>query len=320
VTAGRGRVVVVGSINVDLVVRVADHPAPGETVTAHGFETCSGGKGGNQAIAAARAGAPVHVVGAVGDDDGGAEVLAAFDRLGIGTRDVATMPGVATGRAIVAVDARGENTIVVVPGANAELDGATVERAAFGPDDVVLLQNELRPEVTVRAAAAARAAGARVVWNAAPAPASVADVPADVDLVVVNEHELDAVARLLGVPAADRDAAMDGVATALGAPVLCTLGPAGSVLATDGRHVRVQAPVVRAVDTTAAGDTFIGYLAADLLDGPVTADALRHAGTAAALAVTRAGASPSIPERDEVTAFASGLAVAPAPDPGRTSP
>jgi ribokinase len=315
-------VVVVGSINVDMVVRVTDHPAPGETVPAHGVETCSGGKGGNQAIAAARAGAPVHVVGAVGGDDGGREVMRQFDRLGIVSRDVTTIPDISTGQAIVTVDSRGENSIIVLPGANAAVDGPSVERAAsgFGPDDVVLLQNELRPEVTVRAAAAARAAGARVVWNAAPAPTSLADVPDALDLVVVNEHELEALAQLLGVPAAGRAAVMDGVATAMGAPVLCTLGAAGSALTAGGRHVRVDAPVVRAVDTTAAGDTFIGYLAADLLHGRLTADHLRHAGTAAALAVTRAGASPAIPRRDEVTAFELTLRSAPDPEPasGRT--
>lgn len=314
--AGR-RVVVVGSVNHDLVVRAPRHPGPGETVVGTALEHGVGGKGLNQAVAAARAGAEVAFVAAVGDDDAGAETCAFLEQERIDASTLVTAHGTVTGHAVVTVDEAGENSIVVVPGANAALDVAAVRHGLatldVDRDDVVVLQHELAGASTLAAAALASAAGATVVWNAAPAPTDVADVPRDVDVVVVNAHELAVVARLLDVDAAPPAEAGHGqdegehrlrtahaVGERLHAVVVVTLGADGSVVVDGDRTEAVPAAVVDVVDTTAAGDTFIGQLAARLRDEHVTRSDLVVAGTAAGLTVGRAGAATSVPTRAEV--------------------
>lgn len=305
------RVVVVGSVNRDLVVRTPRHPAPGETVIGTELEQGVGGKGLNQAVAARRAGAEVVLVAAVGDDDAGLDARAFLEQEGIDASTLVTLPTAATGHAVVTVAQDGENSIVVLPGANAVLDVEHLRRglADLHRDDVVVLQHELTGATTVAAAAIATAAGATVVWNAAPAPVDRADVPLDVDLVVVNEHELDVVAGLLGLADDGRDgtAAPDprllrarAVGERLGAVVVCTLGGEGSLVVDGERHESVPAARVDVVDTTAAGDTFIGYLACTLGAGPVSALDLAVAGAAAGITVGRAGAATSVPRRAEV--------------------
>ncbi|MCD0447257.1 ribokinase [Glycomyces sp. A-F 0318] len=305
--AGSGRpgtnVLVVGSVNIDDAVRVPRFPGPGETLSASASDTALGGKGANQAVAAARAGASVRMVGAVGERDGSA-MLAALEADGIETDGIARLEDTPSGRAFVFIDDAAENSIVIVPGANRAIPEAAVREAcrALGPGDVLLLQNEIPAAVSRLAAGLARGAGALVVWNAAPAPVSAEELVPDADLLVVNEHELASLAALHGVAEADVDGLMAGLARAAGADVICTLGAAGAAYGVAGGTGRAAARPVEAVDTTAAGDTFAGYFAA-LSDLPLP-DRLRHALDAASLAVTRPGASPSVPRRPEVELLA----------------
>lgn len=299
------RILVVGSINADDALRVERLPGPGETVSARSAETALGGKGANQAIAAARAGAEVRMIGAVGAADG-AWLVGALAAGGVDASGVVALPGERSGRATVLIDDAGENSIVIAAGANAHvpLDAVDAACAALRPGDALLLQHEVPAAVSRRAASAARAAGAAVVWNAAPAPTRRDELVPDVDLLVVNEHELAAVATLLGVGGPDADAAagIDGLvaaaASAAGADVVCTLGAAGAAYRIGGTAGRAPTRAVDAVDTTAAGDTFVGYLAA-LGDRPFD-ERLRAALAAGTLAVTRPGAAASIPHLAEV--------------------
>jgi len=302
VTATGRHVVVVGSVNLDLVVRTPRHPLPGETVSGDSLQTGPGGKGLNQAVAAARSGATVRMVGAVGDDLGGRAATRLLESDGVDVTSIVVRDDEPTGHALVTVDAHGENAIVVVAGANASVDAHSVESTLTGltPDDVVLLQNELPADATRAAATAARRAGATVVWNAAPAPSSTSEIPADLDLLVVNEHELAVVAALLDVPAAPDADRGTAVSLALRCAVVVTRGADGSTVVDGTRCESVPAALVDVVDTTAAGDTFIGYLAGRLGRHGVDARALAHAGTAAGLAVTRPGAATSVPSLDDV--------------------
>ncbi|MBG6238498.1 ribokinase [Mycetocola sp. CAN_C7] len=296
------RVLVVGSVNQDIIVRTARQPSPGETVTGVSLDTGLGGKGLNQAVAAARAGATVLMVGAVGDDAAGAAARNQLSADGISTDRVLVRSGTPTGSAVVTVDDTGENSIIVVPGANGTLDGDDVRGMLtdLRTTDILLLQNELPPAAGSAAARAARAAGATVVWNAAPAPITLDNIPDPIDVLIVNVHELVRVADLLGVAESERDSLAATVGRRLNAVVVCTLGGDGSMVFDGGRHESVAAVSVDVVDTTAAGDTFIGYLASKLPFDAISAAHLRVAGAAAGLTVTRPGASDSIPYRGEV--------------------
>jgi ribokinase len=296
------RVFVVGSVNHDILVRTVRHPLPGETVIGKSLTTGLGGKGLNQAVAAARGGATVIMVGAVGNDDAG---IAARDQLhadGIDVGRVLIRADVNTGSAVVTVDDSGENSIVVVPGANGTLDGNDVSEllADLRSTDIVLLQNELPPAAGASAARAAREAGARVVWNAAPAPTALDAIPDTIDVLAVNEHELECIAELLGVAQSDCNSLIAAVGRHLNTVVVCTLGGEGSIVVDGNRGETVPAASVNVVDTTAAGDTFIGYLASDLPSDGITAAHLHVAGAAAGLTVSRPGASDSIPYRRDV--------------------
>lgn len=269
-----GRVLVVGSLNLDLVVQVERHPGPGATVLAQGQpRRYAGGKGGNQAVAAAAAGADVVMVGAVGDDEGGRAYLNRLRARGIDVSAVRTLAGAATGQAWVTVDAAGENAIVVVPGANAEV--SPPQLATVGDGDVVLLQLEVPLPTVAQTVRAAHARGARVVVNAAPYAALPPDVAALADPLVVNEHE----ALLL---------ADSGV---LPGSLLVTFGAAGCQWDGD-RFEAVPVPAEEVVDTTGAGDAFCGALAAALAAGLDRVEAVARAGSAGADAVRRAGAQP----------------------------
>lgn len=299
------RVFVVGSVNRDILVRTQRHPLPGETVTGSRLDTGLGGKGLNQAVAAARAGAPVLMVGAVGDDDAG---VAARDRLrsdGIDVDRMLVRSDVNTGYAVVTVDDSGENSIVVVPGANGTLDGDDVSRLLTGlrPTDIVVLQNELPPSAGSAAARVTKSAGATLVWNAAPAPTALDNIPDAIDVLVVNEHELLCVAELLQLADQDRDGLIGAVGRRLDAVVVCTLGGDGSIVVDGDRSESVPAATVDVVDTTAAGDTFIGYLVSALPFDGISSAHLRVAGAAAGLTVTRPGASESIPFLPDVDRF-----------------
>lgn len=269
-----GRVVVVGALNVDLVTRVERHPKPGETVLGSGLARLAGGKGANQAVAASAAGAAVVMVGCVGSDEAGPAYVARLSALGIDVSGIRTQADCVTGHALITVDDGGENSIVVVPGANAELmvDDLTV-LGSVGPGDIVLLQLEVPLPVVAAAARRGSARGARVILNLAPYAALPADVVALADPVVVNEHE----ALLL----ADSEA--------MPASLLVTFGAAGA--AWDGDQI--VGPVVEesaVLDTTGAGDAFCGALAAALATGAEHREALQAALAAGADAVRHIGA------------------------------
>jgi ribokinase len=282
-----GTVLVVGSINVDLVVTLARLPEPGETVTGGEFARHGGGKGANQAVAAARAGARVRFVGAVGDDDLGAAAVDALADEGVETGAIARLDGTATGVALITVDAEGRNQIAVASGANARVGAAMVEAALadepLGPGDVVLLGFEVPDEAVVAGARAAAAAGARAILNPAPAR----DLPDGArEGLLLTPNGLEA-ATLSGET--EPAAAARALARRTGAPVLVTLGADGALLVDHG-CVEIAAPEVEVVDTTGAGDALNGTLAAGLAGGRDLEAAARAAVEAASASVQRPGA------------------------------
>jgi ribokinase len=300
-----GRVIVVGSVNVDLVVRGARLPVPGETVNGGRFERHDGGKGGNQAVAAARLGAAVAFIGAVGDDSFGADARTALEAAGVGVDGLATIPGVATGIALILVDPAGENLISVASGANLALETAHVAAALArlqpGPADVVLVSNELAPKVVEAALRAARAAGARTILNPAPADGIEPAWLELVDILTPNQGELERLAGLAG--AAGPDPATAARELAIRQACVVTLGPDGAlVVPRAGAPWRVPAPTVEVVDSTGAGDAFNGALAASLADGRSLEESVRRGVAAGSLAATRPGAREGMPTSGELAA------------------
>lgn len=291
-------VVVVGSANLDIVVPVPHHPVTGETVLGGDHRQVPGGKGANQAIAAARLGRSTGFVGCVGDDAPGATMTNALVGAGVDTGGLIVRADRPTGLAMIAVDASGDNSIVVSPGANADLGPDDVSgSAAVAEAKVVLLQLETPVETVL---AAARAANGLVLLNPAPAPSAPlsADLLAEVDVIVPNEIEL---AMLSGTPL-DSLTSIDQIEMAarkLGGEVVVTLGEQGCLVLTDGVATHVPAPIVDPVDTTAAGDSFCGALADALLRGGLV-DAARWAVRVGAATTLRHGASSSLPTPDEV--------------------
>ncbi len=289
----RGGVLVVGSVNVDLVTTVARLPGPGETVAGGTFARHGGGKGANPAVAAARWGAAVRFAGAVGDDDLGAAAVAELAAEGIDVTAVARVPGAPTGVASIVVDAAGENQIAVASGANAALDpGAAL--AALGPLDeaAVVLNLELADPVVLAAARAARAAGLILVVDPAPARALAAPLLDLAPVLVPNAGEARA---LSGVD--DPAAAGRALAARTGAPVVVTLGADGALLVHGDAVDAVAAPAVAAVDTTGAGDALCGVLAAELARGAPLAAALGEAVGAASASTGVPGARAGMPRR-----------------------
>jgi ribokinase len=295
-------VCIIGSINVDLVVS-ADHlPAPGETVLGGRFAVHDGGKGANQAVAAARAGARVVMIGAVGSDPHGDRSLAALDIEGIDVSRVRRVADEPTGVALIAVGPRGENQIVVAPGANAAFELDEADRTAIREAAVVLTNHEIPPAVTLASLAAARDAGAISILNPAPARALSADVLGMKAILTPNEHEL-----VVAIGNEVTGSALDELAARNTAPVLVTQGPAGVILAEDGRRERFPGhPAPDVIDTTGAGDTFNGVLAAWLATGADLDTAVRAAVVAGALSVAAAGARGGMPTRAAIEAVLAG--------------
>lgn len=297
------QVFVVGSLNADHRVRVRDIPKPGETVLGSDVVVAAGGKGANQAVAAARAGAIAVLIGATGADRDGDLVRRTVADEAVDARHVRVDAGAPTGRALITVDSGGENTIVVSPGANSALAESDIDAGldAARAGDLLLLQLETPEHLVRHAARTAAGAACTVIMNAAPVPRSVDGLFDDVDILVVNEHELAQIADLLRH---NRDACGDDMAllaAASDATVVCTAGETGAFVTNDGVVEHVAADPVDAVDTTAAGDTFIGYFAAALSTGSGdTMAAIQTAVSASAIAVTRSGAIDSIPFRHEV--------------------
>lgn len=292
-------ITVFGSINVDLVCRVTEAPRPGQTVVGSDYALIPGGKGANQALAARRAGATVRLVGAIGDDDLGRIALSELEAGGVDLAGVVRRHGT-TGLAIITVDPKGENSIVLSPGANAAASAAALPADAFAKGDTLLLQMEVPSAESLIAAKAANRAGARVILSVAPfSPIAPADLGA-VSILVVNEHEAADFARHLGLTAAGAEATVAALAGHLGRTVIATLGPEGAVAAGADGVVRVPALAVTPVDTTGAGDTFCGVLAAYLDEGADLAKAMALAAVAGSLACMKAGAQPSFPMRGEI--------------------
>jgi len=293
------RVTVAGSLNMDLVVRTPHIPEPGETIIGGEFRTVPGGKGANQAVAAARLGAQVAMVGRVGGDAFGGLLLDNLAAAGVDPAFVTRDPQAATGVALIEVDDAGQNSIVVVSGANSRLSPADVEAAAaaIGAADVLLLQLESPLETVTRAAQVARAQGVTLILNPAPARPVPAGLLGLVDVLIPNESET---ALLTGLPAGDQEEAQAAAAALrrMGvATVILTLGGRGALLAYEGGTELFPAFDVTPVDTTAAGDAFVGGLGVALAEGRPLREAVRWGNAAGALATTRLGAQPSLPTR-----------------------
>lgn len=303
------KIVVVGSFNMDLVVRLPVIPKPGETLLGGVFATYPGGKGSNQAVAAARTGGAVTMIGRVGADAFGEQLRAMAAAEGIDTRFVGSDPQAATGVALIEVDAQGQNSIAVASGANFTLTAADVTAAfaAIEPFDVLVMPLETPLETIVAAAELAQQAGALTVLNPAPAQHLSAELLHNIDLLIPNEHEA---AFMTGIAIHAPEDARQAAGHLLGcgpAGVIVTLGSRGALIGKliEGAPVYTQVPAfqVQPVDTTAAGDAFVGALAVALGEGRDLAEATRFASAAAAISVTRVGAQPSLPTRAEVDAF-----------------
>ena len=300
---GAGTVLVVGSINVDLVVQVQRLPHAGETVAGGRFARHGGGKGANQAVAAARAGATVTLVGAVGDDDMAPLALGGLEAEGVDVSTVLVVGDAPTGVAAVVVDRQGENQIAVASGANGKLDGDAVGRALadveLAPDDTCLMNLEIPDEALVATARSAHAAGIRrIIVNPAPArrlPDALLELGA---LLTPNAGEATALAGVEN----PRDAAAT-LSRLTRAPVIVTCGAEGALLVEGDRQSRLAAPAVEAVDSTGAGDAFNGALAAALAQGFELGQAVRRAVAAATHSVRTSGARNGMARRDEIDAL-----------------
>jgi ribokinase len=294
-------VTVFGSVNMDMVLRVDCLPLPGETVAARSFAFLPGGKGANQAVASARYGAATRLIGAIGDDQHGTKMREFLDNCGVDLTLLATLTG-PTGLALICVDDRGENQIVVVPGANALVE-APVQgiRSAASGRAVALAQLELPVRAIGRFLKDSRDAGAITILNTAPALVTAASLFDDVDILVLNETELEF---YLGHVLPNDPHAIGKAACALlrdaRQTIVVTLGGAGVVAVKTDDITSIAAPSVNVVDTVGAGDCLCGVLAAALSEGRSFADSIRLAVHAAALAVQKEGAATSMPTRAEI--------------------
>ena len=294
-----GRVLVLGSINRDLVLAVAAHPRPGETVSGSDIREFPGGKGANQAVAARRAGAETLLVGAVGPDGFGASMRAFLAGECIDLTGVITVPDRPTGIAVILVDRNAENTVTISPGANLALSAGNAGAVAFHHGDLVISQFEV-PEDFIRAGfARARAAGATTIFNPAPMKMLSSELLALCDIVVLNETELEAASGMADLTEA-REIEVAARRIGEGRVIIVTLGAKGCLAVHPGGVLTLPGRSVAAVDTTGAGDCFVGVLAASLAAGLSLEAALDRANRAAAISVTRAGAATSMPSKAEL--------------------
>jgi len=305
----KAKIVVVGSSNIDMVVKTERIPRAGETVLGGEFVMVPGGKGANQAVCAAKLGADVRLVARIGNDVFGEMSLANFHKAGVDTTFVVKDNQHASGVALIAVDRNGENAIVVAPGANTALSPEDVNRAeeAISAADAVVLQLEIPQETVVRAVELARSHGVKVVLNPAPIRQFPNQILQYVDVLTPNQHEA---ASLIGAEGEGNNLDAQEAAKALlemgVAAVVITLGADGAYVATHERAERVDAVKVQAVDTTAAGDAFTASLACALAEKKDLFEAARFAAKVAGISVTRMGAQSSMPTRHEVDSYTFG--------------
>jgi ribokinase len=299
-------VLVFGSINIDLVTRVDRFPSPGETVAGMSFAIYPGGKGANQALACALAGAPTRLVGAVGRDVFADPALSLLGKAGVDLTSVARVDQ-ATGCATILVAGSGENMIVSVPGANAAADPDSIPDRLLSGSSTVSLQHELPAGANQALVERARRNGSRVVLNASPWRPLSLETLCTVDYLVVNEREAAALAAAFDWPRSARDLALAAAAAVQDLTIVVTLGKQGALAARGSELLRVQAPEVRVIDTTGAGDAFAGTLIAALEGRARLDEALRRAVAAGSLACSAAGAQPSFPERAAVDGVLKGI-------------
>ncbi|MCA2000850.1 MAG: ribokinase [Chloroflexi bacterium] len=300
------KVVVVGSLNMDLVVRMPQIPRPGETLLGGVFKTFPGGKGANQAVAAARLGASVTMIGCVGGDSFGREMRETLEREGIDTTHVLVCSQSATGVALIQVDAAGQNSIAVASGANFELTGADVEKAmqSIGAFEALVMPLETSLETIYTAARIASQRGAKVLLNPAPAQILKQDLLELVDVLLPNEYEAALMTGLASLQSvADVRKAAQTLLSLKVKNLIVTMGNQGAMLFDGKTEAQIPACPVQAVDSTAAGDCFVGALAVGLCEGKSMTAAAEFASAAAAISVTRDGAQPSLPRREEVIQF-----------------
>lgn len=305
----KAKIVVVGSSNIDMVVKTERIPRAGETVLGGEFVMVPGGKGANQAVCAAKLGADVRLVARIGNDVFGEMSLANFHKVGVDTTFVVKDNRYASGVALIAVDRNGENAIVVAPGANTALSPEDVNRAeeAIAAADAVVLQLEIPQETVVHTVELARSHGVKVVLNPAPIRQFPTHILQYVDVLTPNQHEA---ASLIGAEGEGNNLDAQEAAKALlemgVAAVVITLGADGAYVATHERAERIDAVKVQAVDTTAAGDAFTASLACALAEEKDLFEAARFAAKVAGISVTRMGAQSSMPTRHEVDSYAFG--------------
>lgn len=295
---------IVGSANVDLIASVPVLPAAGETVLGTSLLRAPGGKGANQAVAAARAGSTVAFIGRVGSDEYGKALLQAMEAASVGIQHVTVDPANPTGLALITVDAQGENEIVVIPGANGAVSEADVEEAreTLAASNYVIMQLEIPLETVRYVAGIAPESDTRVILNAAPAVEIDPKILRNVDILVANEHEI---ATLTGMGVPLDPAASASLLTSTGVKaVVLTLGAEGVIIIQPGAtNIEIPAFPVTAIDATGAGDTFVGNLAHGLDAGQSLTEAARFASAAAALSVQKRGAQPSMPSRLDTETF-----------------
>ncbi|EMA8634679.1 ribokinase [Cronobacter sakazakii] len=300
-----GQLVVLGSINADHILNLEAFPAPGETVTGSQYQVAFGGKGANQAVAAGRSGADIAFIACVGEDDIGERIRQQLSRDNIDVAPVSAVAGESTGVALIFVNGEGENVIGIHAGANAALtpERVNAQREKIANARALLMQLESPVESVIAAARIAHENQTTVILNPAPARALSDELLALVDIITPNETEAE---KLTGVKVSDDESAAQAAAVLHQKgieTVIITLGSRGVWLSVNGEGQRVPGFRVKAVDTIAAGDTFNGALMTALLEGTPMLEAIRFAHAAAAIAVTRPGAQPSVPWRDEIDAF-----------------
>lgn len=299
------QICVVGSVNMDLVFRTPRMPAVGETLHGHEFRQIPGGKGANQAVAAARQGADVRFIGAVGDDGFGDFSQQSLSADGISLTHLSRIPGVATGVAGILVEDNGSNSIVLAAGANASLTPAHIDAAAadIRSAQILLCQLETPLNTVTQAIATARAAGVKVILNPAPAQDLSPELLAQVDYLILNETEAGQLSGIAVTDNASAQAASEKLMAMGVGQVLLTMGGHGALITQPGHSQFIPAIRVDVVDTTAAGDTFVGAFAVGIANGLSLLEASQEAQYTAALTVTKLGAQTSIPQRAEVLAF-----------------